>query len=372
MPQKKRKNRRKKIQPKPKGKNGKKPAPVPGVRRANRITEVAIETPITIRRNANPQPIQRRGWPHAGALMHFPLPPRRRASDPRFSGCRRDAVPTSTRPRSSSPPGTTRIRPFRSTSPQPPVADADRRPGSLRTRPGPSGSARTARHPASGRAPLAAAPPGADRSSPGTAATNPGSSARSRPRFPPRSWDRERSGRASTCEDLSARASSIRRATWVSTKRYWNTDISICVRKAHDNEDLSLPSEAQVARGPDPPPAAVRLEAEDPRLGVVEVVQGHLVRRHGGVPFRRPRVEAIDPDASLAVRHPDHAVRALVQLPPDRPAPVQLRQACVRHEPDDLPLSDRLAGGPHGPLEQLVGLAQLDVLVEGHRREAGE
>src|SRR5205809_3714522 len=134
----------------------------------------------------------------------------------------------------------------------------------------------------------------------------------------------------------------------------------------------ALPSEAQVARGPDPPPAAVRLEAKDPRLGVVEVVQGHLVRRDGGVPFRRPRVEAIDPDPALAVRDADHAVRALVQLPPDGPASVQLRQARVRHEPDDLPLSDRLAGRPHGPLEQLVGLAELDVLVQVHRREAGE
>src|SRR5947209_17816143 len=90
---------------------------------------------------------------------------------------------------------------------------------------------------------------------------------------------------------------------------------------------VGSPSEPQVARGPDPPPSAVRLEAEDPRLGVVEVVQGHLVRRDGGVPFRRSRVEAIDPDPALAVRHPDHAVRALVQLPPDGPASIQLRQA---------------------------------------------
>src|SRR5207249_7834105 len=135
---------------------------------------------------------------------------------------------------------------------------------------------------------------------------------------------------------------------------------------------VGSPSEPQVARGPDPPPSAVRLEAEDPRLGVVEVVEGHLVRRDGRIPFRRPRVEAIDPDAALAVRDADHAVRALVQLPSDRATSVQFRQARVRHEPDDLPLSDRLAGRPHGPLEQLVGLAQLDVLVEVHRREAGE
>src|SRR2546430_6629823 len=50
------------------------------------------------------------------------------------------------------------------------------------------------------------------------------------------------------------------------------------------------PSEAQGARGADPPPPAVRLEPQDPRLGVVEVVEGHLVRGDGGVPFPRPPV----------------------------------------------------------------------------------
>src|SRR6266566_8404936 len=123
----------------------------------------------------------------------------------------------------------------------------------------------------------------------------------------------------------------------------------LCAARAANG--VGSPSEPQVARGTDPPPPAVRLEPEDPRLGVVEVVEGHLVRRDGRVPFRRPRVEAIDPDAALAVRDADHTVRALVQLPSDRATSVQLRQACVRHESDNLPLPDRLAGRAHRPLE---------------------
>jgi len=51
---------------------------------------------------------------------------------------------------------------------------------------------------------------------------------------------------------------------------------------------------------------------------------------------------------------------------------VELRQAGVRHQADDVPLRDRSPDRPHGPLEELVGLAHLDVLVEEHLRQARE
>src|SRR5438046_4503009 len=111
----------------------------------------------------------------------------------------------------------------------------------------------------------------------------------------------------------------------VSTFRYRNTDISSCVRPARGFRPLALPSEAEMARGPDPMPPAIGLEAEDPRDRMIEVVQGHLVRRDRRVPVRRARVEAIDPHPSLALRDADHAIRALVQLTSAGPAAVQLR-----------------------------------------------
>src|SRR3990170_4751763 len=125
-----------------------------------------------------------------------------------------------------------------------------------------------------------------------------------------------------------------------------------------------------MARPPDSMPAFRALEADDPRLCVAEIVQGHLVRRDRRIPLRRPRVETLDPDAALAVEHADHPVRALVQLSPDRPTAVQLRQARVRHEADALPLRHRAAGRAYGPLEQLGGLPPPPVLVGGHLREA--
>src|SRR3990170_45393 len=110
-----------------------------------------------------------------------------------------------------------------------------------------------------------------------------------------------------------------------------------------------------MARPPDPVPAFRALEAEDPRSCVTEIVQGHLVRRDRRIPLRRPRVETLDPDAALAVEHADHPVRALVQLSPDRPTAVQLRQARVRHEADALPLRHRAAGRADGPPETPAG-----------------
>src|SRR5947207_15958889 len=65
----------------------------------------------------------------------------------------------------------------------------------------------------------------------------------------------------------------------VSTFRYRNTDISILVGPARGFRPLPLPPEAEMARGPDPMPPAVGFEAEDPRDRMIEVVQGHLVRR---------------------------------------------------------------------------------------------
>src|SRR3989304_9546867 len=110
-----------------------------------------------------------------------------------------------------------------------------------------------------------------------------------------------------------------------------------------------------MARPPDPVPAFRALEAEDPRLRMTEIVQGHLVRRDRRIPLRRPRVETLDPDAALAVEHADHPVRALVQLSPDRPTAVQLRQARVRHEADDLPLPPRAAGRADGARATTAG-----------------
>src|SRR5919204_3758006 len=132
------------------------------------------------------------------------------------------------------------------------------------------------------------------------------------------------------------------------------------------------PTESEVAAGPDSPPASRVLQAQDPRLRMVEVVQGHLVRWDRRIPFRRAGVQAFDPDAALPVEHPDDPVRSLVQLPADRPAPIQLREARVRHEADDLAVRDRAADRAQGPLEQLVRLSPLDVLVKVHLREAGE
>src|SRR2546428_10255975 len=131
-----------------------------------------------------------------------------------------------------------------------------------------------------------------------------------------------------------------------------------------------LPAESQVFRQPDFAGCARHPERRNAGLRHREVVHRPLVRGHGGLPFRRPRVEPVDEDAAFPVGDADHAVRALVQLASDRLPAMEVRQARVRHQSDDLPLPDRLADRPHRPLEQLVRLAHLDVLVEEHRRQA--
>jgi hypothetical protein len=72
------------------------------------------------------------------------------------------------------------------------------------------------------------------------------------------------------------------------------------------------------------------------------------------------------------VGHANHAVRGLVELASDRTAAVELRQPGVRHESDDLSLRYGPPDRTEGALEELVGLAHVDVLVEVHLREARE
>src|SRR5205814_9818266 len=62
----------------------------------------------------------------------------------------------------------------------------------------------------------------------------------------------------------------------VSTFRYRNTDISSCVRPARGFRPLALPSEAEMARRPDPMPPAIGLKPEGPPDRMSERAPGPL------------------------------------------------------------------------------------------------
>src|SRR5439155_27145709 len=94
IPQKKRKNRRKKTQPNPK--NGKKTNPLPGPRNAKATRDAAITRPMTTRKPMTGHAKARRGTDDEGMLMPVPLPRRQPSAAARPSRSARDAVPTST------------------------------------------------------------------------------------------------------------------------------------------------------------------------------------------------------------------------------------------------------------------------------------